>query len=240
MIDGKAGEPGSNQRVPATANDPTVASENAASHYETEEAFPRGLGAPRQSPLFWVAEKDRYLRQLMIRDIEGITGRRLIVYFADCESQDPGSQILTSDDVHLAELLSAGAGEPTDVLIETDGGSTDATEKLVTLLRALAPDLRAVVPRRAKSNGTLLALAAQRIVMGTTSELGPIDPFVDVSPETRVPAHILVGEGVEPLFQRTAEYAISQTRTLAHSLLASGMLEGRPEEENRRPRRKTG
>lgn len=198
---------------------------------DTEEPFPRGLGAPKQSPLFWVAEKDRYLRQLMIRDIEQITGRRLLVYFADGEDADPGAQILSSDDVHFAELLGDGTDCPADLLIETDGGSTDATEKLVGLLRTLIPDLRAIVPRRAKSNGTLLALAAGSIVMGTTSELGPIDPFVDISPEARVPAHILLAEGVQPLIQSTALYAIGQTKTLAGELLRSGMLKGRPDEE---------
>ena len=33
--------------------------------------------------MFWVQQKDRYLRQLLIRDIEDQTGRRLIVYFAN-------------------------------------------------------------------------------------------------------------------------------------------------------------
>ncbi|WP_199193095.1 SDH family Clp fold serine proteinase [Allosphingosinicella deserti] len=193
--------------------------------------FPRGRRLPQQSPLFWVAEKDRYLRQLLIRDIEELTGRRLLVYFADCESGDQGVQITSSDDAYLAELLGSSAPEPTDLLLETDGGSTDATEKLVALLRSCAPDLRVIVPRRAKSNGTLLALASAEVLMGITSELGPIDPILTVSPQMRFSAHLLVGDDVDPLLRRTAEDAIAQTKKLATTLLETGMLRGRPDAE---------
>lgn len=186
---------------------------------------------PGQSPLFWVAEKDRYLRQLLIRDIEQQTGRRLIVYFADCASSHTGAQILASDDAYLAELLGPGEAEPTDLLLETMGGSTDATEKLVGLLRSRAPDLRAIVPCRAKSNGTLLALAAKQVVMGVTSELGPIDPLLTIGPQTRVSAHLLMAGGSDPLICRMAEDAVSQTKKLASSLLSTGMLQGRPQDE---------
>ena len=189
-----------------------------------DEVFPRGRALPRQSPLFWAAEKDRYLRQLLIRDIESATSRRLIVYFANCESSAPAAQIHPSDDQYFAELLGSGPAVPTDLMLETNGGSTDATEKLVALLRTRAPDLRVIVPRRAKSNGTLLAHAANEILMGVASELGPIDPIIDVSGEMRVPAHVLLDDKVEPMFRRAAADAINQTKTLAKTLLQTGML----------------
>lgn len=188
--------------------------------------FPRGTALPDQSPLFWVAEKDRYLRQLLIRDIESATNRRLIVYFANCESSDPGAQILSSDDAYLVELLGSGPSEPTDILLETMGGSTDATEKLVGLLRSCAPDLRAIVPCRAKSNGTLLALAAKEVVMGITSELGPIDPLLPLAQNMRVSAHLLLTDETQSLIRETAREAVFQTKTLATTLLSTGMLKG--------------
>ncbi|ATI80570.1 hypothetical protein A6768_11590 [Sphingobium yanoikuyae] len=186
---------------------------------------------PWQSPLFWVAEKDRYLRQLLIRDIEETTGRRLIVYFADCEGAEASAQILQSDDAYFAELLGADDPSPTDLLLETNGGSTDATEKLVGLLRSCAPDLRVIVPCRAKSNGTLLALAAQEIIMGVTSELGPIDPILPIGPGANVPAHLLLDPGVDIIASRAASDAISQTKGLAQTLLSTGMLSGVASEE---------
>src|SRR5262245_969686 len=47
------------------------------------DQFPRTTALPVQSPLYWVEQKDRYLRQLLIRDIEELTQRRLLVYFAN-------------------------------------------------------------------------------------------------------------------------------------------------------------
>ena len=196
------------------------------------ERFPRGSALPRQTPLYWVAEKDRYLRQLLIGDIEKQTERRLIVYFADCDNPEPGALIQASDDAYLAELLGTQAPCPTDLMLETGGGSTDATEKLVGMLKERAPDLRVIIPCRAKSNGTLLALAAGQIVMGYTSELGPIDPLLYLGPETGlVPAHLLLNSHESGLVPQVASEAIEQTKGLATTLLKDGMFSGRPDDE---------
>jgi len=192
--------------------------------------FPRGKAVPRASPMFWVEQKDRYLRQLMIRDIEEMTGRALVVYFTDCGTT---AQIDAGDDRYLVELLHDANGRDVDLLLETNGGVTDATEKLVAVLRQRVGHLRVAVPRRAKSNGTLLTLAADRILMGDTSELGPMDPHLAVEPGSFVPAHFIVdsGDQVDPFVHRLALNAILQTQKLARSLLATGMLEGRTEAE---------
>ena len=212
-------------------SDEAGATEGGAGSLKSE-AFPRGLAMPKQSPLFWVAEKDRYLRQLLIRDIEESTGRRLVVYFADCERPDSGAQIHPTDDAYLAELLKDAAGNPVDLLIETNGGYTDATEKFVALIRGLAPDIRVIVPRRAKSNGTLVALAGKSIVMGAASELGPIDPNLVLGPGNQVPAQfILQTQNVDPFLHQAASMAVAQTKKLATSLLETGMLNGRQSSE---------
>ena len=77
-----------------------------------EEAFPRGLTLPKQSPLYWVAEKDRYLRQRLLRDLEERTGRRQLVYFTRTDST---AQIDIDDDRLLLELLSDVGSEPIDL-----------------------------------------------------------------------------------------------------------------------------
>lgn len=188
------------------------------------QPFPRGSTLPNQSPLFWVGEKDRYLRQLLIRDIEELTERCLIVYYTDCDSS---AQIDGGDDKYLMELLSKANCDKIDLLLETNGGQTDATEKVVAILRNQAADLRVIVPKRAKSNGTLLALAAQEIVMGPCSELGPIDPMIAVAPGQFIPAHFIVNmprQQANPIAVQQAEFAIKQTQKLARDLLKSGML----------------
>jgi hypothetical protein len=83
------------------------------------EQFPRGTALPSQSPLFWVQQKDRYLRQLLIKDIEAQTGRRLIVYFAN---RSLNAQIDPTDPTYFVEMLEDTKGEPIDLLLDTIGG----------------------------------------------------------------------------------------------------------------------
>jgi hypothetical protein len=95
-----------------------------------KERFPRSPLTPSQSPKFWVKEKDRYLRQLLINDIQGATRRPIFVYFAQLD------QIINhTDPDDLAEILSGVDGEEADFFIQTPGGNVDATEKLIGILR---------------------------------------------------------------------------------------------------------
>lgn len=184
------------------------------------EFFPRTSDFPPQSPLFWVQHKDRYLRQLLIRDIEAKTGRSLIVYYSDCDSQE--SSIDGGDDVYIAELLNGAGDGPIDFLLETNGGATDATEKICSLLRSNDRDLRVIVPRRAKSNGTVVALSGTHILMGMESELGPIDPHIGV-----VPVEFILNAPpgtMNVIDLQSAQTFRKQTEKLAKSLLQTGML----------------
>lgn len=183
--------------------------------------FPRTIELPCQSPLYWVSQKDRFLRQLMIRDIERITSRRLIVYFAN--RFDSRSGIDSADPSYLNELLSdIEPDDAVDFMIETNGGVTDATEALVSIIQSRLSDFRAVVVNAAKSNGTLLCLAASEIVMGSTSELGPIDPHLN-----GVPCTVLAMQDFATLnfpLHQLAHLALKQTKKLAETLLRQGML----------------
>lgn len=208
---------------PASASAPTDA--KAAPAPAPVDQFPRSRVLPRQTPLFWVSEKDRYLRQLLIRDIQEDTGRALLVYFA--VMSDPRAQIGPGDDAYFAEMIRDAKGRPADLFIETGGGWTDPTEKIASLLRTLVPDLRVIVPCRAKSNGTMLALIGQEILMGPCSELGPADPFIQIAPNNMVPAHFLLNaQGVDPVIAQFANHAIKQTAKLATTLLSTGMMKG--------------
>jgi Serine dehydrogenase proteinase len=185
------------------------------------EKFPRSTELPSQSPLFWVEQKDRYLRQLLLRDIEELTGRRIVVYFAN---RFANAQIDARDCSFVAELFGDVGNEPVDLLLETIGGQTDATESLITLLKNLTSDCRVIVANAAKSNGTLLALAAKSIVMGAASELGPIEPLVN-----NIPCSILIQPQIAaqnfPL-HKFGEYALQQSRKMARLLLTEGMMKG--------------
>lgn len=135
---------------------------------------------PDKSPLFEAIHQPRYYRQHIIREIEELTGRRLIVYFGNIVH--PASSIAPTDVTPFQDLLlDCPANSNIDLLLQTPGGDVDAAEKLVYMLRERANAVRVIVTDRAKSAGTLIALASDSILMSPTSELGPIDPQITIT-----------------------------------------------------------
>jgi len=66
------------------------------------------------------------------------------------------------------------------LLLHTPGGVTNATETIVAYLYSKFHYIEAIIPTYAMSAGTMISLAADHIVMGRQSQLGPIDPQMPV------------------------------------------------------------
>jgi hypothetical protein len=108
--------------------------------------------------------------------------------------------------------------------LETSGGITDATEGVLSAIRNTVPDFRVIVARAAKSGGTIIALAASEIVMGASSELGPIDPQFQ-----NLPVSIVIANPQADFnLKKMCENWMQQTRALALKCLKQGMF-GTPE-----------
>lgn len=138
---------------------------------------PAGPSSPVKTPLYQAANAARYYRQDLIRNIEKKTGRTLICYVAGI-----GAPIHRDDTFGFVDLLhNVKKGTDLDLLLHTPGGDIDAAEKLVSLLHATAGTLKVFVPDFAKSAGTLMAIGASKIIMSDSSELGPIDPQVNLN-----------------------------------------------------------
>jgi len=79
---------------------------------------------------------------------------------------------------------------PIDFIVHTPGGLVLATEQIAfALLRHPAP-VTIFVPHYAMSGGTLLALAADAIVMDPNAVLGPVDPQVGKYPAASILAAV--------------------------------------------------
>lgn len=132
------------------------------------------LPRPTKTPMYQAMHAERYLRQDKIKTIQKAAGSRLLCYVAA-----QAAPITRDDVVGIIELLHNVPRETNiDFLLHTGGGDIDAAEKVVSLLRTTVGKrrFRVIVPDFAKSAGTLIALAADKIVMSDSSELGPIDP----------------------------------------------------------------
>lgn len=77
-------------------------------------------------------------------------------------------------------LLQLGDLDVLNLLIDSPGGDGTVAEKLINLCRAYCKFFRVIIPHRAKSAATIIALGADEILMGFGSELGPIDAQVFV------------------------------------------------------------
>jgi len=76
------------------------------------------------------------------------------------------------------ELLSQHKKSVT-VILDTPGGVVEVVERMATVLRSVYSEVVVIVPDRAMSAGTILALSADRILMDDLSCLGPIDPQIE-------------------------------------------------------------
>ena len=138
------------------------------------------IPVPAQTPLYSALEQARYTRQDRIRQIEQRSGRRLVCYVAG-----PAASINSGDIPPFVDLLDdVTEGEDLDLLLHSNGGDIDQAERIIMMCRkkiGAAAAFRVIVPDSAKSAATLIAIGADEIVMGYCSELGPIDPQVEIT-----------------------------------------------------------
>jgi hypothetical protein len=90
------------------------------------------------------------------------------------------SSSIDSDDIPALgdALMSIGEVDQLNLILNSPGGDGPTAEKMIELCRAYCKEFRVIVPNRAKSAATLIALGADEIIMGYCSELGPVDAQV--------------------------------------------------------------
>jgi len=120
------------------------------------------------------------IRLQLMKQIEELTGRKLIVYAADERKPPPFNSIESEDIRGFSDLIKGLEGYALDILLNSPGGSAEATAHIVNFLRANFSDIRFIVPYMAMSAATLMCLAGNEIVMDDRSALGPIDPQIRI------------------------------------------------------------
>ena len=138
--------------------------------------------------------------------------------------------IQDSEDV-LRAIRMTDADMPLDIVLHTPGGLVLAALQIARAVEAHRGKVTVFVPHHAMSGGTLVALAADEIVMCDHSVLGPIDPQVNQYPA----ASILAAVQAKPVAELDDETliladvgrkALSQVMRAATELLAVRMPPG--------------
>jgi len=156
------------------------------------------------STLFWVLLGLLALQPLLtgrwfgmrraqaIRAIEKAHGARVITMIHRQEKAGLfGFSVGRHIDLEDAQTIIAAIKEtpsdvPIDLILHTPGGLVLAAMQIARAVEAHPAKVTVYVPVYAMSGGTLLALAADEIVMGEFSMLGPIDPQIGGLPAASI------------------------------------------------------
>lgn len=128
----------------------------------------------------WLAMR----RLQAIRSIEKAHGTRVITMIHRQERRSLfGFSVSRHIDMEDAQTIIAAIKEtpkdvPIDLVLHTPGGLVLAAMQIARAIEAHPAKVTVYVPVYAMSGGTLIALAADEIVLGEFSVLGPIDPQI--------------------------------------------------------------
>ena len=123
---------------------------------------------------------------------------------------------------------------PIDMVLHTPGGLVLAAEQIACALCRHKANVTVFVPHYAMSGGTLVAIAADEIVMDPNAVLGPVDPQLAVSQGSYYPAaSVLAAMEVENpnrddhtlIMADLARKAIHQVHDTVYGLLRSNNME---------------
>lgn len=125
-----------------------------------------------------------------LEKVSALRGQRNVIIYASAFLQKPGVNGVALQLTHeeLNGLMSVMHGmdwsRGLTLILHTPGGVINAAETVVAYLRSKFSDIEVIVPTYAMSAGTMISLAADRVIMGRQSQLGPIDPQIPLGGRT--------------------------------------------------------
>ena len=128
----------------------------------------------------------------------------------------------------LRAIKLTDADVPIELIVHTPGGLVLAAGQIAHALRRHRAKVTVFVPHYAMSGGTLIALAADEIVMDPNAVLGPVDPQLGQSPAASV-LKVLDQKKPEDIDDETmiladvSRKAISQVRRTVQDVLSERM-----------------
>jgi ClpP class serine protease len=116
---------------------------------------------------------------------------------------------------------------PIDIILHTPGGLVLASEQIALALKSHKAKVTIFVPHYAMSGGTLIALAADEIVMDRNAVLGSIDPQIGEYPASSI-LQVIERKAINEIDDRTlifADMAVKARRQVSY--LVRRILDGK-------------
>ena len=183
--------------------------------------------------LLWPQMQYRQLQLMRARLLQKLSRKRNSTVITMIHRQEsiglfgiPFYKFLSIEDSEeiLRAIRMAPKDKPIDLIIHTPGGLVLAATQIAKALKDHPAETRVIVPHYAMSGGTLIALAADRIIMDPHAVLGPVDPQLGQYPAPSI-VRAVEKKGPEKADDQTliladvAEKAINQVRNFVYELL---------------------
>ncbi len=175
-------------------------------------------------------------RLKLIRELEKKRGSRVICMIHRQETMNfLGIPIVKFIDIEDSERVLRAIhltpkDMPIDLILHTPGGLVLAAEQIAMALKKHQAQVRVIVPHYAMSGGTLLALAADEILMDENAVLGPVDPQLGEFPAASI-VKVAKEKDKNKLEDKTliladiSEKAIAQVKDFVYNLLKDKISE---------------
>ena len=197
-------------------------------------------------------------RKYLYRKLEKFIGRPIVSLYTSFVYP----VMLEDNDAEMLEavLRACDLSKGLALVINSPGGIGLAAERMINVCKTHSGtgEYMAIVPNKAKSAATMVCLGASKIIMGKTSELGPVDPQVTIpvnekmsrrfsvynivkSYESLFDRAVLAKGNLQPYLQQLANYdereiaeyktALALSDDIAIKALKGGMLKSMSEDE---------
>lgn len=180
-------------------------------------------------------------RQRMIAQVERSRNSRVILLVHRQETMSLlGFPLMRFIDVNDAEEVLRACemtdpDVPLDLVLHTPGGLVLASLQIASAVRSHRGKVTVFVPHYAMSGGTLIALAADEIVMSPHAVLGPVDPQLGQYPAASL-LKVVARKPIAEVDDQTlvladiGEKAVKQVRDAVKHLLTRSVSESKAEE----------
>ena len=130
-------------------------------------------------------EVNKYINSVLDESLNRISksrDERNVIFYASSFLQkpqlDPSELQITFEEINGLMSVTHGMDctKGLTLILHTPGGVTNATETIIDYIHSKFKYVEVVIPTFAMSAGTIIALSADKIIMGRQSQLGPIDP----------------------------------------------------------------